>query len=86
MTVREHFFNMLEKVDQTLSEVEEQFEDGLRVGAYDDVAYHEAQLRLEQLNQELEGIVKSATPVQKEELERAVRQIRQLENRMILKR
>ncbi|MDY7222283.1 DUF2524 family protein [Halalkalibacterium halodurans] len=34
MTVREHFFNMLEKVDQTLSEVEEQFEDGLRVGAH----------------------------------------------------
>ncbi|MBU8907307.1 DUF2524 family protein [Desertibacillus haloalkaliphilus] len=85
MATHEQIEFYLEKVNQTISHAEEQLQQAKQVQPGDPVDYAEAQGQLTKVDEELEQILRSATPEQREQLERAQQRLRQTQNHMILR-
>ncbi|MBP3950647.1 DUF2524 family protein [Bacillus suaedae] len=86
MTERSHLKQFLEKVDMTMEQAEAIFDESQKIESVDEQEYIQTQTQLEELHGELEGLIRAATPEQREELNRTQQQIRQLQNHMILKK
>ncbi|WP_078553331.1 DUF2524 family protein [Bacillus alkalicellulosilyticus] len=75
----------VEKVSETIDYAQKQLDDFQRVEHGNSEEYTNAQLQLEEINQELDSIIRSATPEQREQLNRAQQRLRQMQNHMILR-
>ena len=74
----------LQQVDETLQFAEEQLNNEKQMQGGDEIKYDEAQQQLEQLNMQIERMLASATPEQRDQLFRAQQQVNQMQNKMIL--
>jgi hypothetical protein len=86
MTERTQMKNWLRKAEETMEFAQKALDDSHRIQPGDPGVYSQAQLHLEEMNDELVGLISAATPEQRYELTRTQEQIRQLQNHMILKR
>lgn len=78
--VRSH----LQQVDEVLQAAEEQLNAYKQVQGGDEVQFSATQQQLEQTNIQLERLLISATPEQRDQLFRAQQQLNQMQNKMIL--
>lgn len=85
MATHEQVETYLQKAQETIQQAEEQLKDAKRVQPGDPVKYAEAQSQLVEMSEELDAIIRSATPEQRDQLNRAQQRIRQMQNDMILK-
>jgi polyhydroxyalkanoate synthesis regulator phasin len=86
MAERTHVAQFLEEVEMTLQGAQKVFDDSQRIESGDPGDYTNVQLQLQQVEDELETLMKAAAPEQRDELYRAQLQVRQLQNHFILKR
>ncbi|WP_062046874.1 DUF2524 family protein [Bacillus sp. JCM 19034] len=86
MTERSHLKTVLNRINEQMEIAEEMFEKSQTVNEIDESDYIKTQEDLEEMHNELDILLRSATPEQREELNRKQQQIRQLQNHMILKR
>ncbi|MCT8138942.1 DUF2524 family protein [Anaerobacillus sp. CMMVII] len=74
----------LQRVDEILQFAESQLNSAKQVQGGDELKYDEAQQQLEQMNMQIERLLMSATPEQRDLLTRAQQQVHQMQNKMIL--
>lgn len=74
----------LQQVDEVLQLAEEQLNAAKQMQGGDELQFSEAQQQLEQTNIQLERLITSATPEQRDQLFRAQQQLNQMQNKMIL--
>lgn len=84
MATHDQVRQQLQQVDEILQFAEEQLNSAKQVQGGDELKYDEAQQQLEQLNMQIERLVTSATPEQRDQLFRAQQQVNQMQNKMIL--
>lgn len=75
----------LEKVEETLEQAQQTFENSQRVQGGDPEEYIQAQAQLEEVSIELDALIRATTPEQRDQLNRAQQQLRQLQSHMILR-
>jgi hypothetical protein len=75
---------MLAKVDEIQQFAEAQLNAARQVQGGDELQYDEAQQQLEQVNMQIESLLRSATPEQRDQLFRAQQRVNQMQNKMIL--
>lgn len=85
MTTHNQINEYLQKTDDMIQYAQEQLNDARRVQPGDPGKFSEAQLELQQFEDELLSIIRSATPEQRDQLERARHRVREMQNEMILK-
>ncbi len=86
MAERKIVAEWLEKAEETIEQARQTFEDSQRVQPGDPDDYIEAQRHLEEISMELDVLMHSATKEQRNQLNRAQQQLRQLQNHFILRR
>ncbi|WP_216829192.1 DUF2524 family protein [Alkalihalobacterium elongatum] len=86
MAIHQQVDFYLLKANEVIEQAQEQLNLGMQVQEGDDADYTTAQQQLEDINQEIEAISRSATAEQREQLGRAQQRIRQMQNQMILQR
>ncbi|MCK0472064.1 DUF2524 family protein [Halalkalibacter sp. APA_J-10(15)] len=86
MTERSHVKEVLNRFNHQIEMAEEIFRKSQTVNWVDDSDYIQTQENLQAMHNELDTLIRTATPEQREELTRKQQQIRQLQNHMILKR
>ncbi|UOE92284.1 DUF2524 family protein [Alkalihalobacillus sp. LMS39] len=86
MAIHEQVNQFVEKANETIELAQQQLDLAKRVEAGDPEDYSEAQLKLEEINDELNSLIRSATPEQRDQLHRAQQRVSQMQNNMILKR
>lgn len=74
----------LEKIDEILQFAEGELNSYKQVQGGDELKFDEAQQQLEQVNMQIERLLSSATPEQRDQLFRGQQQINQMQNKMIL--
>lgn len=74
----------LQQIDEILQFAEAELNSAKQVQGGNELKYDEAQQQLEQMNMQIESLLRSATPEQREELTRARQQVNQMQNKMIL--
>ncbi|OIJ15800.1 hypothetical protein BKP35_02065 [Anaerobacillus arseniciselenatis] len=84
MATHEQVKQQLQQVDEILQFAEGQLDSAKQVQGGDEIKYDEAQQQLEQLNMQIERLLSSATPEQRDQLFRAQQQVNQMQNKMIL--
>ncbi len=84
MATHDQVRQQLQQVDEILQFAEEQLNSAKQVQGGDELKYDEAQQQLEELNMQIERILSSATPEQRDQLFRAQQQVNQMQNKMIL--
>lgn len=84
MAERKEVEKFLEKAEVTIDYAQQVFEDSLRVEPGDRYEYYDAQLKLEEINNDLEALLRVATPEQRDQLIRKQHELRQLQNHMII--
>ena len=85
MAIHEQVNECVAKADQIIIHAREQLDQARQVQEGDPVKYSEAQLQLEQMEEELDALIRSATPEQRYQLQRAQQRVREMQNDMILK-
>ncbi|GAE34618.1 DUF2524 family protein [Halalkalibacter akibai] len=86
MAERTQVAQFLEEVEMTLLGAQKVFDDSQRVEAGDPEEYTHMQMQLQEMDQELETLLRAAAPEQRDELYRAQLQVRQMQNHYIIKR
>ncbi|WP_096200881.1 DUF2524 family protein [Bacillus sp. FJAT-45350] len=86
MATHKQIIEYMQKATETMEFAEEQLMESHRVQQGDPVQYSQAQQSLNEIDEELDNIYRSATPEQKADLERYRQQIREIQNQMVLKR
>lgn len=76
---------MVNKAKMAIDEAKEQINKVNRLEQGDLGEFTEAQMALEEISEELDALYRSATREQKDRLQRAMQQIRQTMNEMILR-
>lgn len=76
---------MVNKAKMAIDEAKEQINKANRLEQGDLGEFTEAQMALEEISEELDALYRSATREQKDRLQRAMQQIRQTMNEMILR-
>ncbi|RXJ04000.1 DUF2524 family protein [Anaerobacillus alkaliphilus] len=84
MGTHDQIRQQLQQVDEILQFAESQLNSAKQVQGGDELKYDEAQQQLEQVNMQIERLLSSATPEQRDELTRARQQVNQMQNKMIL--
>lgn len=84
MATHEQVKLMLQKVDEILQFAEGELNSYKQVQGGDELKFDEAQQQLEQVNMQIERLLASATPEQRDQLFRGRQQVNQLQNKMIL--
>ncbi len=84
MGTHDQIRQQLQQVDEILQFAEGQLNSAKQVQGGDDLKYDEAQQQLEQVNMQIERLLSSATPEQRDLLTRARQQVNQMQNKMIL--
>ncbi|WNF38081.1 DUF2524 family protein [Bacillaceae bacterium IKA-2] len=84
MGTHEKIKMMLEKIDEILQLAEGELTSYKQVQGGDELKFDEAQQQLEQVNMQIERLLSSATPEQRDQLLRGQQQINQMQNKMIL--
>lgn len=84
MATHDQVRQQLQQVDEIVQLAEEQLNSAKQVQGGDELKYDEAQQQLEQVNMQIERLLKSATPEQRDQLFRAQQQVNQMQNKMIL--
>ncbi|WP_100372758.1 DUF2524 family protein [Bacillus sp. FJAT-45037] len=85
MANRDQLDMCLEKAEATLMAAQKVFDDSRRVQPGTEEEYTNAQLMLEEMGEELDDLLRAATPQQRDQLNRKQQQLRQLQNHMIIK-
>lgn len=85
MAVHKQVDFMLKKAQETIDQANEQLQLARRLEQGDPAKYSEAQLALEEVSEEIDALIRSSTPEQRDRLHRTMQQIRQKMNEMILK-
>lgn len=86
MATRQSVKDFLSKSSEVYDGAIEQYETYLKQEHYNDLEYTEAQMKLEDMVNELNKLTLSATDEQKEQLYRTRLQLQSLQNQMILKK
>lgn len=84
MATHDQVRQQLQQVDEILQFAEGQLNSAKQVQGGDELKYDEAQQQLEQINMQIERLLASATPEQRDQLFRAQQQVNQMQNKMIL--
>lgn len=85
MAVHKQVDMMVNKAKMAIDEAKEQINKANRLEQGDLGEFTEAQMALEEISEELDALYRSATREQKDRLQRAMQQIRQTMNEMILR-
>lgn len=85
MAVHKQVDHMVKKAEETIDRAKEQLQLGKRLEPGNPVDYAEAQASLVEMSEELDALIRSATPEQRDRLQRVQQRIRQTMNEMILK-
>jgi hypothetical protein len=84
MATHDQVRQQLQQVDEILQFAEGQLNSAKQVQGGDELKFDEAQQQLEQVNMQIERLLTSATPEQRDQLFRAQQQVNQMQNKMIL--
>ncbi|QOY35801.1 DUF2524 family protein [Anaerobacillus isosaccharinicus] len=84
MGTHDKITQQLQQIDEILQFAEGELNSAKQVQGGNELKYDEAQQQLEQMNMQIESLLRSATPEQREELTRARQQVNQMQNKMIL--
>jgi len=85
MAIHEQVNQCVARAEESIVFAREQLTEARKVQAGDPEKYTEAQMELERREEEIDDLLRSATPEQRYELERAAQRIREMQNDMILK-
>ncbi len=84
MATHEQVKEQLQQVNEIMQFAESQLNAARQVQGGDELKYDEAQQQLEQMNLQIERLISSATPEQRDQLFRAQQRVNQMQNKMIL--
>ncbi|WP_157842932.1 DUF2524 family protein [Bacillus sp. FJAT-44742] len=84
MAIYKQMDAMLSKVEETIAMARSEWEEGQKLEYYNQEEYSLLQQRINEVEDELSHLLRSTTPQQRVELERAQARLRQMQNAMIL--
>ena len=85
MATRDSMSELLQRCNEVINYVEQQYEAGRRQEHYNETEYTDAQMQLETIYNELHTMDQSANQQQREELHRMRLLVEQMQNQMTLR-